>query len=63
MDKIAAILTKQLDEKIILLQNSLSDGRAKDYAEYQRGVGEIRGLLTARQYIMILNNKMETYDE
>jgi hypothetical protein len=63
MDKIAAVLTKQIDEKVVLLQNSLSDGRAKDYAEYQRLVGEIRGLLTARQYIAILNNKMETYDE
>jgi len=63
MDKIAEILIKQIDEKIVLLQNSICDGRAKDYAEYRYGVGEVRGLLTARQYITILNNKMESYDE
>ena len=63
MDKIAAILYKQLDEKVALLQNSLSDGRAKDFPEYQRVCGEIRGLLTARQYITSLVNNMEKNDE
>lgn len=63
MDKIAEILVKQIDEKIMLLQNSICDGRAKDYAEYKYCVGEVRGLLTVRQYIMVLNKKMETYDE
>ena len=63
MDKIAQILKSQIDQKVTLLQNSISDGRAKDYAEYQKLCGEIRGLLTARNYITTLIQEMDEIDE
>jgi len=63
MDKIAKILKDQIDEKIDLLQNSISDGRAKDFVEYQKLCGEIRGLRTARQYITLLNQELDEIDE
>ena len=63
MDKIVKILKDQIDEKVDLLANSISDGRAKDYAEYQKLCGEIRGLRTARQYITLLNQELDELDE
>ena len=63
MDRIATILCKQIDDQLSLLRDSLSAGRAKDYAEYLRLCGEIRGLQTARQFITVLNNQLEIEDE
>jgi len=45
------------------LKDWLISGVAKDYAEYQKVCGEVKGLLTARQNITDLKHKMENSDE
>ena len=63
MDRIAAILHKQIEEQVTALRDAVSSGRAKDFPEYHRICGEIKGLLTARQLITDLTIAMENNDE
>ena len=62
-DKVANVLIKQLDDKVLQLQEALADGRVEDIGEYKKVCGEIRGLLTARNYITDLNKAMENSDD
>jgi hypothetical protein len=57
------ILVKQLDEKILQLQDFIAVGNIDNFEEYKKLCGEIKGLLTARQYIKDLNKNMEDSDE
>jgi uncharacterized protein YaaR (DUF327 family) len=52
-----------IDSKVLQLQEALSDGRVETLEEYKKVCGEIRGLLTARNYITDLNKSMESSDE
>lgn len=52
-----------IDSKVVQLQEALSDGRVETLEEYKKVCGEIRGLLTARNYITDLNKTMESSDE
>jgi len=45
------------------LQQALSDGRVESFEEYRKVCGEIRGLLTARQYALDLKQLMEKSDD
>jgi hypothetical protein len=62
-DKVANVLLKQIDDKVLQLQEALADGRVENYEEYKKVCGEVRGLLTARNYITDLNKAMENSDE
>lgn len=62
-DKIANVLVKQIDDKVLQLQEALSDGRIETLDEYKKVCGEVRGLLTARNYITDLNKVMENSNE
>ena len=62
-DKIANVLVKQIDDKVLQLQEALSDGRVETLDEYKKVCGEVRGLLTARNYIIDLNKVMENSNE
>lgn len=62
-DKIANVLVKQIDDKVLQLQEALSDGRVETLDEYKKVCGEVRGLLTARNYITDLNKAMENSNE
>lgn len=62
-EKVSNVLIKQLDDKVLQLQEALADGRVDDIGEYKKVCGEIRGLLTARNYITDLNKAMENSDE
>jgi hypothetical protein len=57
------VLIKQTDEKVEQLKDHLAEGKAETYEEYKKLCGEIRGLLTARGYILDLRQKMEYEDE
>ena len=63
IDKVMNVLVKQIDDKVLQLQEALSDGRVDTLEEYKKVCGEIRGLLTARNYITDLNKSMESSDE
>ena len=57
------LLIQQTDEKVTQLKDHLAEGKAGSYEEYKRLCGEIRGLLTARGYVLDLRSKLENSDE
>lgn len=56
-------LTAQINEHIAGIEEALVSGRLTSYEEYKRLCGEIRGLLTARDLIKDLRNRMENSDD
>mgnify|MGYP007090459077 CR=1 FL=1 len=42
---------------------SIADGKAEDYAEYKKMCGEVKGLLTARLYIIDLQERVNHDDD
>lgn len=63
MDKILEVLLKQVRERRDQLIIAVSQNAAKDFAEYQKLCGEIRGLSTTEGYILDLAKLMEQSDE
>lgn len=63
IDKILDRVVQQLDEKVARLQEAVGTGNLKDYSEYQKMCGEIKGLLSARLYLTDLAKNMENSDE
>jgi len=57
------LLVQQTDEKVAQLKDHLAEGKATSFEEYKRLCGEIRGLLTARGYVLDLRSKLENSDE
>jgi hypothetical protein len=57
------VLVQQLDEKVLQLHDALASGRVETFEEYKKVCGEIRGLLTARQYALDLKQLMEKSDD
>ena len=58
-DKAFAIVIKNIDDKILQLQEFIATGNIDRLEEYKKVCGEINGLLTARNYITDLNKAME----
>lgn len=58
IDKALSHLMKQIDEKVLQLQEALADDNVKDYMEYKKTCGEVKGLLTARIYISDLQKRL-----
>lgn len=58
IDKALSHLMKQIDEKVLQLQEALADDNVKDYMEYKKTCGEVKGLLTARLYISDLQKRL-----
>ena len=57
------VLTGQIDDKISQMKDFISAGKAESFEEYKRLCGEIKGLLTARGYILDLKQNLEESDE
>lgn len=57
------VLAIELDKSIAQKRDWVASGQAKDYAEYQKICGEIKGLLFAKQEILDLKQNMEHSDE
>jgi len=62
-DKAFDVIKRQIDDRVLQLQEALADGRVETYDEYKKVCGEVRGLLTARNYITDLNKAMENSNE
>jgi hypothetical protein len=56
-------LIRNIDDKVIQVRDFLASGKAETYEEYKRMCGEIRGLLSARDYAVDLNSTLENMDE
>ena len=63
MDKTLEIIKDKINEKQAFLAKAVSEGIAKDYAEYRAMCGEIRGLSYAEQAIKDLAKKLENSDD
>ena len=63
MDKTFEILLKQVRDKREQVIEAVSNNAAKDYSEYQKLCGEIRGLSITEGFILDLAKKMEFSDE
>ena len=63
VDKYLKLLSSKIDDKVSQLQMSIADGKAEDYAEYRRMCGEVKGLLTARLYIIDLQERVTNNDD
>lgn len=57
------LLISQIEDKANQIQEAMVYGNIDSFEEYKFLCGELRGLLTAREYIKDLKNKMETQDE
>ena len=57
------VLFNQIDDKISQMKDFISAGKAETFEEYKRLCGEIKGLLTARGYIIDLKQNLEESDE
>jgi hypothetical protein len=55
-------LMSEIDKKVTQLSEWISGGQAKDFGDYQKTCGEIRGLLLSRQYITDLKQRLEHSD-
>ena len=63
MDKLEAVLSSKIQERIADLQIMLGDGNAKDFPTYQNIVGQIKGLLGALSVINTLFDGIRREDE
>ena len=57
------LLTEKLEEERRIILDSLGDGHAQDFAQYQNSAGIIRGLMIAQRHIADLARYMEDDDE
>ena len=63
IDKYLKLLASKIDDKVSQLQMSIADGKAEDFAEYRKMCGEVKGLLTARLYIIDLQERVNHDDD
>jgi hypothetical protein len=63
IDKYLQHLSTKLDDSVLQLQMNMADGLAKDYAEYKKMCGEVKGLLIARSYIKDLQERLTNNDD
>lgn len=63
MEKALEVLIKQVRDKREQLVEAVANNAAKDFSEYQKLCGEIRGLSLAEGFILDLAKKMEYSDE
>jgi hypothetical protein len=63
MEKAFEIIIKQVRDKREQIVEAVANNAAKDFADYQKLCGEIRGLSLAEGFILDLAKKMEYSDE
>jgi hypothetical protein len=61
--KIFELLNRKFNEQIEFFNQSLSDGVAKDYADYKEMCGVIKGLRTAQFELNDLVRKIKESDD
>jgi hypothetical protein len=61
--KIVDVTLSFINERREPLQAALCDGTAKDYSEYLRLCGELRGLAVVEMYLKHLAKKLEQDDD
>lgn len=62
-ERIFDFINNKIDDRVVLVSNSLCDGAAKDYAEYRAMCGVIQGLRSAQLEIKDLARKMKVDED
>ena len=57
------VLLIQFNEKLEQLKDATASGNFETFEDYKKTCGEIRGLLTARTYVLDLRDRMEKSDD
>ena len=57
------VLLIQFNEKLEQLRDATATGNFERFEDYKKTCGEIRGLLTARGYVLDLKERMEKSDD
>ena len=63
MEKAFEIIIKQVRDKREQIVEAVANNAAKDFADYQKLCGEIRGLSLAEGFILDLAKNMEHLDD
>jgi hypothetical protein len=63
IDKAMQYLIDRLNTEINAIQENLADDNCKDFPEYKKACGEVKGLLTARMMCLDLQQRWEDYDD
>lgn len=63
IDKALEHLLSKVNDKVVQLQEALADDNCKDFGEYKKMCGEVKGLLTVRSYISDLQERLKESDE
>jgi len=63
IEKALAYLVSELTKQIETIQENLADDNCKDFPEYKKACGEVKGLLTARMLILDLQKRVKEDDE
>jgi hypothetical protein len=57
------VIVKNIDDKISQLRDFVATGNVDDLSEYKATCGQIRGLLTAREFVLDQKQKMERFND
>ncbi len=63
MDKFLEIVLKEIRERRMFVVDNLAGGNLKDFSEYQKLCGEIRGYSLIEGYILDLARQLEHSDD
>ena len=57
------VIINEINEKLASLQDTVVSGRLASYEEYKALCGEIRGLISIREYTKDLKQNLENSDD
>lgn len=63
IEKALAYLVSELTKQIESIQENLADDNCRDFPEYKKACGEVKGLLSARMLILDLQKRVNEEDE
>jgi hypothetical protein len=63
IDKYLQHVVSKINDRVLQLQEALADDNVKDFGEYKKTCGEVKGLLTARLFLNDLQHRLQDADD
>jgi hypothetical protein len=63
IQKAMEYLIEKINKELEIIQIRLADDDCRDFGEYKKACGEVKGLLTVRNMCQDLHKRAEEYDE
>lgn len=57
------VIVSEIDKKLVQLQDAVGTGRCANFEEYKGMCGEIKGLFTARGYVLDVRKRLEQAED